>query len=153
MEAEVRVANCQVIVGIDVQWRDLDVLAHVNNAEYIKWFETARIEALARIELLTEEGRLPTRVSLGPILGSVSCRYIKPVGFPARVRVGTYLSRMGSSSFDLSYVVELLGTDEIVATGDSVLVHYNYHEQCSAPLSDALKSSIVERLSLSVADE
>ena len=148
MENEIRVKDCQVSVEIDVQWRDLDVLAHVNNAEYIKWFESARIAALGRIELLSPEGRLPTRITLGPILGSVTCKYLQPVGFPARVRVGVYLSRMGGASFNLSYIVELIESGAIVATGDSVLVYYDYEKQCSAPLSDEKKALITERLSL-----
>jgi len=148
MEKEIRVDDCQVKVEIDVQWRDLDVLAHVNNAEYIKWFESARIAALGRIELLSPEGRLPTEASLGPILGSVTCQYLQPVGFPARVRVGVYVSRIGRASFNLSYVVELIDSGATVATGDSVLVHYDYAGQCSAPLSDEKKTLITERLSI-----
>ena len=147
MSAAVRTADCQVVVEIDVQWRDLDVLAHVNNAEYIKWFESGRIEALARIELLNSDGMMPTDTTMGPILGSVMCKYLRPVGFPARVRVGVYLNRLGNASFDLFYVVELAATDEVVAVGESVLVQYDYEKQCSVPLSPTMKTRIQERLS------
>ena len=146
MNAEVSLSDCQVVVEIDVQWRDLDVLAHVNNAEYIKWFECARIAALERIGLLTPEGLVPKTATLGPILGAVGCKYLKPVGFPARVQVGTYLGRLGNASFNLDYIVSLASTNEVVALGDSVVVHYNYQTQRSEPLTDEIKATISDRL-------
>ena len=146
MDQSVGIANCQVVVHIDVQWRDLDVLAHVNNAEYIKWFECARIATLTRVGLLSADGVVHQTAKLGPILGSVECKYLRPVGFPARVSVGAYLSRLGNASFNLSYVVALEGTDEVVAIGDSVVVQFNYKTQRSEPMTEGLKNKIQELL-------
>ena len=146
MDQSVGIVNCQVVVQIDVQWRDLDVLAHVNNAEYIRWFECARIATLMRVGLLTGDGVVPASAKLGPILGSVECKYLQPVGFPARVSVGAYLSRLGNASFNLSYVVALEGTGEVVAVGDSVVVQFNYETQRSQPMTEALKAKIKELL-------
>ena len=139
---EISFEECPIVVSIDVQWRDLDVLAHVNNAEYIKWFESARIEALRDLGLLDDCGVVPTSAQVGPILGSISCRYLKPVGFPARVHIGTFPSRLGNSSFNLSYVVVLDSTKETVAVGDSVVVNYDYATKKSAPLSVSVRSKI-----------
>ena len=44
--SDVNLEQCVVRISIDVQWRDMDALGHVNNAEYIRWFESARIAAL-----------------------------------------------------------------------------------------------------------
>ena len=100
--SDVNLEQCVVRIGIDVQWRDMDALGHVNNAEYIRWFESARIAALMRVKLTEDSGTLSNAKRLGPILASISCNYYVPVVFPDRVEIGAYVTRIGTSSFNLA---------------------------------------------------
>ena len=57
-----------IVITLPVQWGDQDVLGHVNNTVYLRWFESSRIADFERIGLstaiLTEK--------IGPILASIS---------------------------------------------------------------------------------
>ena len=37
--------------SVESRWRDMDVLGHINNATYLTYFESARIEYLASLGL------------------------------------------------------------------------------------------------------
>jgi acyl-CoA thioester hydrolase len=67
---------------ITVRWADMDVFKHVNNAEYVRWVECARVEYLMKIA-----GDLKGN-ALGPILARTDIRYIFPITFPDTVIVG-----------------------------------------------------------------
>ena len=147
----VSVDQCPISLEINVQWRDLDALQHVNNAEYIKWFESARILALQDLGLLDQLGQVATGLGVGPILATISATYLRPVTFPDQVTIGCYPTRIGRSSFDLNYTVWSREQAAVVAEGHSVVVHYNYQTQRSVPLSEEtlnrLNSLLNERLS------
>ena len=142
----IRIDDCSVLVTIPVQWRDLDALQHVNNAEYVKWFESARIIALQDLGLLDANGGVMSHLSVGPILASISATYLRPVTFPDTVRVGCYPTRVGRSSFDLNYIVWSNEQAAVVAEGHSVIVNYDYKEQKSSPLSHAVVNQLSNAL-------
>ena len=139
---DVNLEQCVVKIGIDVQWRDMDALGHVNNAEYIRWFESARIEALMRVRLTENSGTLSNAKRLGPILASISCNYYVPVVFPDRVEIGAYVTRIGTSSFNLAYVAVRQSDNLVVARGDSVVVQFDYAAQKTAPLNAETRAAI-----------
>ena len=140
--SQIRIEQCKVRVEIVVQWRDMDVLGHVNNAEYIRWFESARIATLGEVAMFSENGRFQDGVRIGPILASVSCDFLAPVNFPETVSVGAHVTRIGRSSFNLGYVVRQHSDQRVVATGDSVVVQLNYETGRSEPFSDALRRDL-----------
>ena len=115
--SDVNLEQCVVRIGIDVQWRDMDALGHVNNAEYIRWFESARIAALMRVKLTEDSGTLSNAKRLGPILASISCNYYVPLSFQTGLRSGL-TSPIGTSSFNLAYVAVRQSDNLVVARGD-----------------------------------
>jgi len=60
-------------IELPVQFRDIDVMGHVNNATYLQYMETARVE-LARSLGQVREG---FRASF--IVASVRCEFKKPI--------------------------------------------------------------------------
>ena len=60
-------------VDLPVQFRDIDVMGHVNNATYLQYMETARVE-LARSLGQVREG---FRASF--IVASARCEFKKPI--------------------------------------------------------------------------
>ena len=64
------------VVEIPVQWGEQDGFGHVNNAVFIRWFESSRIEYLRLLGIrLTANG-------IGPILAAVSCNFRLQVKYP-----------------------------------------------------------------------
>jgi acyl-CoA thioester hydrolase len=102
------------------RFRDLDPMGHVNNAVFLTWMETARIEFLRALGAF--DGVAPTEMTM--ILARAEVDFRSPVVFGERVDVGVRASRFGSKSFDLEYV--LRAGDRPVADGKTVLVAYDY---------------------------
>lgn len=132
-------ATWPVRAHVDVAWGDMDAFQHVNNVVYLRWFETARIELFARAGILD---RMNTE-RIGPILATTSCTYLRPVTFPDTVTVMTRCTRVGRSSFGMSYRVtsERLGID--CAEGDCVIVMVNYDTGISAALDDHQRAALI----------
>jgi acyl-CoA thioester hydrolase len=127
-----------VSVEIPVAWGDMDAYAHVNNAVYLRWFETGRIayfERLGLIERKQEDG-------VGPILARVAVDYRRPVTYPDSVRVDTTVTRIGTSSFTMAHRAFSKALQAEAAAGESVIVVYDYGQGRSAPVDDALRAAI-----------
>jgi acyl-CoA thioester hydrolase len=124
-----------VAVGIDVRWGDLDALAHVNNATYFTYFESARIAWFAHMM----PGHAVSLQGVGPIVLETRCRFLTPIGFPASVRVGTRAVKAGTTSLEMEYLVTDRETGEAYAIGSAVLVMYDYRAQTKVPIPDDLR--------------
>lgn len=127
-----------VSVEIPVAWGDMDAYAHVNNTVYLRWFETGRIayfERLGLVERKEESG-------VGPILARVAVDYRRPVTYPDSVRVDVAVTRIGTRSFTMVYRAFSRAQQVEVASGDSVIVVYDYGQGRPAPVDDALRASI-----------
>jgi acyl-CoA thioester hydrolase len=116
-----------------VRWGELDVLGHVNNAQYLRYFEESRTtwcEQIARPLRNTGEGM---------ILLKATVTYQKPVGYPADVTVELRAGRVGNTSFNLINTLCVDGQDDPVCVGEFVIVWYDYVKQASMRVPDDLR--------------
>lgn len=109
---------------VNIRFSDFDMLAHINNANYLTYLEEARIQYFN--EVITA-GRVNWRKE-GIILSRMEIDFLKPItgyeNYFANVRV----SRLGNKSFDFEYVITLQnGNDiQIIAHARSVVVCFDY---------------------------
>jgi len=121
---------------LEVRWRDLDALGHVNNGVYFTYLEQARLQYLRKLGLFSAD---PAEV--GMILAEVSCQFKSPLGLGERVTIHTRVSELRNSSFFFEYRVE--GKDgRIVATARSAQVCYDYQNQRPIPIPDEWREAI-----------
>ena len=126
------------IVAIPVQWGEQDGFGHVNNAVFIRWFESARIEYMNLINVaLTTDG-------IGPILAAVSCNFRLQVKYPDTVLSGARIIRIGRSSVGIEHAMFSNAQGDVAADGDSTVVMFDYENQNSSPLSDEVKAAIAK---------
>jgi len=87
----------RVITEIQIRFSDIDVLGHVSNCVYMQYLELARVEFLEEVERLSPAG--PQR----PATVVVNCNIdmMREIRFHDRVRVETFCSRIGKTSFTL----------------------------------------------------
>lgn len=116
------------IYPITVRWSDMDAYAHVNNVQYLRFFEEARVYAFkdwfgADRDLIDE----------GMLVVSQAIDYLLPMGFAyAPARVAVWCSEVGAASFELGYAVAgPEGDDTVYARGRVTLVAYDL--QASRP--------------------
>ncbi|HEX4149289.1 MAG TPA: thioesterase family protein [Pirellulales bacterium] len=131
-------ADFRLVVRWPVQWGDQDPFGHVNNTIYFRWFETARIAYLERIQLT---GREPDS-GLGPILANISCQFRRPVTYPDWVQIGSRITRLGRSSFDMEHRLYSEQMAIVAADGTSTIVVFDYASQKPQPMSPELRQRI-----------
>jgi acyl-CoA thioester hydrolase len=116
------------VFELPLRWGDLDALNHLNNTLYFRLMEEARMQILYGADL-----RLPA--DDGPILAHASCDFLRPLTYPATVRVTHTLTRIGRSSMEFELVLEKAGEEGggAYARARTVLVWMDYVANRSAP--------------------
>ena len=128
---------------VEVRFRDLDAMGHVNNAAYLTYFEIARTGYMRALGHAPEGERDPA-VLFPFILAEISCRYLSPARLGDRLAVALRTVRAGSKSFEFEYLVSR-GDGEPVAAGRSVQICFDYRERRSVAMPPPLRERL-ERL-------
>lgn len=116
---------------IQVRFKDIDALGHVNNANHLSYFELARVHYFDDVL----GGDIDWN-NCGLILARATVDYKMPVLLKDNVFIYTACSNVGNKSFELVYrmVKEENGTETELATGTSVIVCFNYADRKSVPV-------------------
>lgn len=123
---------------LEVVFRDLDAMGHVNNAVYFTYLETARLRYLKELLALDDLLQIPV------IMAEATCSYRSPAFYGENLVVGLGISRFGTKSFVMGYKVE---TDRgrVVATAQTVQVMYDYATGQTIPVPDWFKERVAVR--------
>ncbi|MBD3195977.1 MAG: acyl-CoA thioesterase [Candidatus Lokiarchaeota archaeon] len=127
-----------VMIQIPVLWGHMDSFQHVNNIIFFRYYESARIayfEEIGFLKNMEENG-------IGPILASTSCKYIAPLQFPDTVSVGAKVINIEHDRFQMRYSIYSHKTKKIVATGEALVVSYDYQNNQKSPLPDQIVQNI-----------
>jgi acyl-CoA thioester hydrolase len=107
-------------VDLPLRWGDSDALNHLNNTLYFRLMEEARMQLLYAAGL-----SLPA--DTGPILAHASCDFLRPLTYPACVRVVHTLTRVGRTSMEFELALGKAGDERgPYARGRNVLVWMDY---------------------------
>lgn len=117
-----------------VRWGEMDALAHINNVEYLRYFEESRLEWMLR------HGMHLNNRSEGMILLKTSTTYKKPVTYPAQVVVDLYAGRVGNTSFDLLNTLTVEGESEPACEAEFVIVWFDYVNNKPKTVPDFLRA-------------
>ncbi|MCA8922204.1 MAG: acyl-CoA thioesterase [Planctomycetes bacterium] len=123
---------------VPLRWSDMDSLGHVNNAVYFTYCESARMGLFDRLKLADYAG------DLGPVVVTASCTFKQQLTFPATLAIEVRCSKVGRTSFTLTYDLRRLTADgdpepDPVCTGESVVVWIDFAHGGSVPLPDAMR--------------
>jgi len=118
-------------IPIQVRFKDIDALGHVNNANHITYFEIARTAYFKQVV----GGEIDWKRQ-GIILARTEIDYLCPVFAGEEVWVFARVAAFGNSSFTMKYLVEKGKGDAAVAVahGVSVQVCYDYEAGRSVPV-------------------
>ncbi len=126
-------------VPIKVRFRDIDAFNHVNNAVYFTYMEMGRIEYITRVGLRTSDQPRPFF-----IVASASCQYKAPIRLNTALAMQVRVSRLGNSSFDMEDHFVDEATGQLLATGHTTQVIYDYVEKHSVPMPDEWRRILTE---------
>jgi len=112
----------KVVVELPVQWGEMDVAGHVNNAVYIRWGESSRIAYFDEMNLDSS-----FKAKVGPILGWQDCKYIFPLTYPDKVSVGVKTTEIREDRFFIECHIFSQKHQRIVAINKNSIIPYDYH--------------------------
>ena len=128
-------------VKIQIRYADLDALGHVNNSNYLTYFEIARVHYFN--ELLGKDWDWRNE---GMILANSSLEFLKPllIQHEAEVKISTL--SVGTKSFELYYEISV--DDVVFCSGKSVIVAFNRVRNETIPIPSVMREGLL-RLQLS----
>lgn len=129
-----------VRVTIPVAWGEMDMLGHLNNIYYFRYFETIRIRYLEEAGLIS----FITETGIGPILAETSCVFKKPIQYPDSVEVGASVKKIDQYSFVMEHLMVSLNKG-IAARAQAVMVTVDYRKGGKVEVPPQIRQAI-ERL-------
>ena len=128
------------VVDLKIEWGDMDALQHVNNIEYFKYFQVARIAYFEKINSDSEFGETPIPL----ILASTQCKFIYPLTFPDTVSVGVRVDAMADQYFTMKYAVVSDKHQRLAAIGDAKVVMFDYVNNKKTSVPDEIRKTIID---------
>ncbi len=125
--------NCCYIHPITVNWGDMDAFQHVNNTQYFRYFEHARVAHYSSAGLWGSE----ESSSQGAIVAEANCRFKAPLTYPDSILIGVQIDQLGADEFVQRYLVYSEKLDRIAAEGWVKVVFYDYKHSCRCNIPPA----------------
>lgn len=110
-----------------IRWGDLDALGHINNTAYFRYVEEARAKLFERAQMRVPADRVG-------VLVHASCDFVKSLRYPGDLAISLTLTRVGRSSMEFSFLIELRDEPGIVyARGNNIIVCTDMNSGSSSP--------------------
>ena len=127
------------VADLKIEWGDMDALQHVNNIEYFKYFQVARIAYFEKIDSESVMGE--TRIS--SILASTQCKFIYPLAYPDSISVGVRVDAMADQYFTMQYAVVSHKHQRLAAIGDAKVVMFDYANNKKVSIPNEIRKTII----------
>jgi acyl-CoA thioester hydrolase len=121
------------VADVDVRFRDIDAMGHVNNAVYATYLEEARTAYF-------DEVLDASLADVQTVLANVALEFRRPVELGDDVTVAVRVPELGRSSIPMEYEVRADG--EVAATGEAVQVAVDGETGESRPIPEAGREKI-----------
>ena len=128
------------VVDLNIEWGDMDALQHVNNIEYFKYFQVARIAYFEKINSDSVFGETPIPL----ILASTQCKFIYPLTFPDSVSIGVRVDAMANQYFTMKYAVVSQKHQRLAAIGDAKVVMFDYVNNKKTSIPNEIRKTIID---------
>lgn len=126
---------------IQIRFNDMDPMRRVNNASYSSYLELARLDFCNRNLSVSELDDIPF------VLARVEMDLKASVLPGASIFVETWVSSIGTTSWEFSYEIRDQKTNVLYVSAKTVQVYFDYRAKSKKPIpSDFLKSLEKESL-------
>jgi len=121
-----------------IDWSDLDLLGHVNNIAFSRFFQAARVEYCGHIGMKVYQG-----MKTGPILAASRVQFVAQLFFPGNVRILTRLKKAGGTSIVLEHAL-FDDKSTMCSFSEDVVVRYDFEAKTKIPLGDGIRAMIAD---------
>jgi acyl-CoA thioester hydrolase len=126
------------VVPVEVRFRDLDALGHVNSAVYITYFE------VARSKYWTDLFGIQSYQEFGFLVVRTECNYRSPAHFGETLAVAARVSELRNSSFVFEYEILEEKSSRLIADGKSVQACFDMRGGKAVPIPPGVRQRISE---------
>lgn len=131
----IELSHYPVIYEQKVAWGDMDAFGHVNNVQYYRYIESARIEYFDALNVFAEETLT--------VVASSQCKYLKPVFYPDHLKIYTRTDEMRNSAIRMHYVLYSEQQQQIIAEGEAVVVFVDKVDMKKMAIPESLRQKII----------
>lgn len=123
---------------IEMRFADLDMMGHVNNAIYFTYMEIGRTKYWKHA--INWDWK-----TTGVVIGQASIDYVAPIFLGDKINMYVRTSRIGTTSFDLEYLIvkDENGKEVICSRGKTVCVAYDYTSKKPSPIPEKEREKMV----------
>ena len=119
---------------IAMRWGDMDALAHLNNANYFRYIETARVDWFQSLGCMTNGA------GDGPLIVNAFCNFYQQLQYPGEVLVKLYASDVARTTFETWATLARADAPEVVcAAGGGTTMWVDFERQKAATLPDWIR--------------
>ena len=118
--------------NIQTRWKDMDSFGHINNAVYLTYIEDARTTLFKRWNLNSQNKSV--------IVASLKIDYFTQIKHPSTLIIGSKISRIGNSSFDIQSAIFIDGLKKPAALSLVICVCYDYENGQSVTVYDKIRN-------------
>ncbi|MBZ5750015.1 acyl-CoA thioesterase [Metabacillus rhizolycopersici] len=117
---------------VRTRYFESDVYGHINNVSFFIYLEQARVDFFADNNLHKNQEEWSF------VVASAHCDYINQAYVNQNLVIRTYIDHIGRKSIKLKHQIMDQASEELIAEGEVVLVHFNFKTQLSEPLDEEL---------------
>jgi acyl-CoA thioester hydrolase len=121
-----------------VRFADLDMLGHVNNKAFFTFAESGRVAFLSQSKMW-----MPGAARQN-VIRKAELEYLRELHYPAEVRVGLRVLKLGSTSFTLG--IGMFSGEHCVATAQTVLVRIDAQTRAPVALINEERAALLPYL-------
>ena len=114
------------------RWKDMDALVHINNATFLTYLESGRIELVKKWDF-----KKPPFIQ-----ASTKIDYLRQLSHPASLQIGQKISRVGHKSFDILTGIFEEGEEKPVAQAVTTLVGFDYESQKTVSVPEVIRQAL-----------
>jgi acyl-CoA thioester hydrolase len=114
------------------RWKDMDALGHINNATFLTYLESGRIELVKKWDF-----KKPPFIQ-----ASTKIDYLRQLSHPASLQIGQKISRVGHKSFDILTGIFEEDEEKPVAQAVTTLVGFDYESQKTVSVPEVIRQAL-----------
>lgn len=124
-------------IAISVRWGDMDAFNHVNNAQYLRYLEEARVQWLESISGIALSDRI------APVLAASNVNFRRPIEWPNELVVELFIEKLGNSSLTMGHrLLSSLDSTVLYSDGYVVMVWMDRETGKSVPLPEPVRTAV-----------
>jgi acyl-CoA thioester hydrolase len=135
MSDELTRAHYRYWLPIATRWGDNDMLGHVNNVVYFRYFEAVVVKFV-----IEEAGLDWQHHPVVPYAVDIRCHFRRPLSFPELVDAGLIVQRLGNTSVTYGLALFAEGDGDPAAVGHFIHVYVERDTGTPVPIPAAIRS-------------